>query len=82
MMMMPAERFRQILNVRKLAGLRRIGKVRCKLRQLASGGRITGVLRGLGRVGQIRRDLLCDLLILRRVRLLNLLKLAQQLGER
>ena len=78
---MAAESFGQILNTGKLAATGSIGEVRPELVQFV--GRI-GVSLGLRRlcgVMQVRRDMLGDLLILRRVVLLKLLERAQRLGK-
>lgn len=64
---------RQILDVRKLVVLRCIGEVRRKLVQLVRRRRVSVLLSGLGRVLQIGSDLLGDLLVLGRIRLLKLL---------
>ena len=64
---------RQILDVRKLVVLRCIGEVRRKLIQLVRRRRVSVLLSGLGGVLQIGGDLLGDLLVLGRIRLLKLL---------
>ena len=84
MMVMPTARdgLGQILNIGQLAGLGGIGEVRRQGAELVRRGRIAVRLGGLGRILQVRGDLLCDLLVLRRIRLLKLLEDAHQLGER
>ncbi len=81
MVMTAPNRLRQILNVRKLPGLRGIREVRRKLGELIRRCRIPARLGSLGSALQVRRDLLSDLLVLGWVRLLKLLEFAQQLGE-
>ena len=81
MVMMAADRLGQILDVGELAGLRGVRKIGGKLVEL---GRRCGVAIRLGSLGgalQIRGDLLGNLLVLGRVRLLQLLERAHQLGE-
>lgn len=67
---MPADRFGQILNIRQLACLRGVGKVRRQLAQLIGLRRVPGLLGRTRSRLQIRRDLLRHLLILRRIGLL------------
>ena len=85
MMVMPAttpHRLRQVLNIRELAALRCAREVRRELIELVRRCRVTGRCGSLGGARQVRRDLLGDLPVLGRVRLLKLLKRAHQLGER
>jgi hypothetical protein len=77
----PADRRRKILDIGELAALRGIGEVRRKLGELSRRCGIAVRRSGLGSGLQVRRDLLRDLLILGWVRLLQLLKGAQQLSE-
>jgi len=79
---MPAYRLCQILDVRKLIGLRCLGEVFRELGQLAGRGAVALRLSRLGRTLQIGGDLLSDLLILGRIGLLKLLKFTEHLGER
>ena len=72
---------RQILDVGELAAGRGGVEVRRKLVQLSRLGRIPLRLGGLGGGRQIRGDLLGNLRVLGRVRLLKLLERAHQLGE-
>ena len=81
-MMMGARRLRQILDVGDLAALRGAAEIARKLGELVRRRRIALRRGGLGRGFQICRDLLGDLLVLSRVRLLKLLEHAHQLGER
>src|ERR1035438_2650138 len=79
--MMTADRLRQILHIGELAALGGARKVVGKLRELGRRRGIAGrrsVLRGCLEVGS---DLRRDLLVLGRVRLLQLLKLTHQLSE-
>lgn len=81
MMMMPRGRLSQILDVGELAAGGGVREVCCQLVELAGRSRVAV---GLGRLSgalQVRGDLLCDLLILGRVRLLQLLQCTQQLSE-
>lgn len=73
---------RQILHVGKLAALRGGGEILRKLAELGRLGRIAFGRGGLGGRLQIRGNLLGDLLVLGRVRLLELLQRAHQLSER
>jgi len=85
MMVMPtaaADRLRQILNVRELAALRGAVKIGRKLGQLSGCRRIALSRGALGRTLQVGGDLLGDLLVFGRVRLLQLLKGTHQLRER
>jgi hypothetical protein len=78
----PAHGLRQILHVGELAAFRGVAEIRRQLVQLARGRGISarcGRLRGALQVG---RNLLRHLRILGRVRLLELLERAHQLGER
>ena len=79
---MPACRLSQALDVGELSGLRGVGKVCRKLVELIGQRCVPAGLGSLRGAFQIRRDLLSDLLILRRVRLLELLKFAQEFGDR
>ncbi len=81
MTVMAADRLGQILQIRELAVLRRIREIRGQLVELARGGRIAVCLGSLRGRFEIRRNLLRHLLILRRVRLLQLLEGAGYLGE-
>lgn len=74
--------FGQILDARELAGLRRRSEVRRELAELFRRRRITVGGGSLGGCLQVHGDLLGDLLVLARVRLLKLLQRAQHLGER
>jgi len=81
--MMPAAGgLTQILNIRKLARLRRVLKIGRKLTELIGLCRVPIGLRRLGSILKIRRDLRCHLLILRRILLLELLETAKQLSQR
>src|ERR1035437_9269158 len=80
-MMMAAERLRQILHVRELAALGCARKVVRKLRQLGRLGSIAGRRGGLRGGLEVRGDLLRDLLVLGWVCLLQLLELTHQLSE-
>jgi len=82
MMVMAAESLRQILDVWKLPILRGARKIAGQLVQLVGRRRISLRLGGLGGALQIGRDLLGDLLILTRVRLLKLLQRVHHLDER
>ena len=83
MMMAPAaDGLRQIRNVGKLATLRRSGEIRGELGELVGRGGIPVGGRGLCSTLQIAGDLLGDLLIFCRGRLLQLLQSAEQLRER
>ena len=82
MVMASAEGLRQVRNVGKLASLRRVGEIRGELRELVGRRRIAVGGRSLGGALQIGGDLLCDLLIFGRIRLLQLLQSAQQLRKR
>ena len=82
MMVMAAGRLSQILDVGELAAGRGVREVRSKLVELARCCRIAVRLRRLRSAFEIRGDLLGNLLILGRVRLLELLERAQQLRER
>jgi len=81
-MMMAANSLAQILNIRKLAGLRRALKIGRELAKLAGLRRIAIGLRRIGRGLEVGGDLRGNLLILRRILLLQLLQIAQQLGQR
>ena len=78
----PTHGFGQILDVGELAALRRVGEVRRKLVELIRGCSVAIQGSGLSGILQVGGDLLRDLLILDRVRLLDLLECAQQLCER
>jgi len=64
MMVMSTEGLREVLSARKLAALRGLGKVRCKLVEFACGGRVALRCGGFGGVLQIRGNLRRHLLIL------------------
>ena len=82
MVMVATEGLSQILNVGELTAVRRVGEVCRELAELVRRCRVAVRLgRFSGRL-QVRGDLLGDLLILGRVRLLKLLKRAEQAGER
>ena len=72
-MMVSTKGLSQILNIGELAALRGLREVGRHLVELARRRRIAVSLRCLGSALQIRSDLLGHLLILRRIRLLNLL---------
>ena len=80
-MMMAADRLRQILHIGKLAALGGARKVVRKLRQLGRLGGIAGRRGGLSGGLKIGGDLPRDLLVLGWVRLLQLLELTHQLSE-
>ena len=61
---------RKILQIRQLAALGRRGKIVCKLRQLTCRAAVSLRLRGLCGGLQIRRNLLGDLRVFSRIRLL------------
>jgi len=82
MMVKATHRLSQILDVGELAALRGVREVRRKLVEVVRRRRIAVRLGSLGSALQVRRDLLCDLLVLGRVRLLKLLERVQQMGER
>jgi hypothetical protein len=82
MVMATADRLRQILDVGKLAGFRCVGEVRGELVELIGGGRVAVVARGLRGGLEVGRNLTGKLLILSRIRLLELLERAQHLGQR
>jgi len=69
----PAHCLSQVLHIGHLAALRGLREVGRHLVELARRRRIAVSLRCLGSALQIRSDLLGHLLILRRIRLLNLL---------
>lgn len=75
-MMMAACGLRQILEIGHLAALRGCREVCCKLTELIRCRRIAVCLGRLGGALQVLRDLLGDLLILRWIRLLELLERA------
>ena len=75
--MMPAYRLTQALGFGELSGLRGIAEVCSKLVELISRRCVSAGLGRLCSAFQIRRDLFGDLLILRRIRLLELLEFAQ-----
>lgn len=68
-----SDRLREILHVRKLPAARRVLEILRKLRQLAGQCRIAARCRGLRSGLQIVGYLQSDLLILRRIRLLQFL---------
>lgn len=80
-MVASADRLRQILDAGELAALGGVGEVGGELIELVGRGSIAVRLGGLGRALQIGGDLLRNLLIFRRVGLLELLQLAHHLGE-
>ena len=80
-MMMAAHRPRHVLHGRELAALGGARKVVRKLRQLGCLGSIAGRRGGLSGGLEVRGDLLRDLLVLGRVRLLQFLELTHQLSE-
>ena len=82
MVMASTDRFRQILHIGELAAARRVVKVGGKLVELVGRGCISLRLGGLGGDLEVGSDLLRDLLILRRVGLLQLLERGQHLGKR
>ena len=82
MMAAAADGLRQVRNVGKLAALRRGGEIAGELGELTGRGRIPVGGCSLGGGLQIGGDLLGDLLIFGRIRLLQLLQSAQQLRER
>jgi hypothetical protein len=73
---------RQILQIGKLPGTGGVGEIGSELAKLVGLRRITVCLRRLRGTLQIRRDLLRQLLIFRRVLLLHLLQGAHQLRKR
>lgn len=81
MMVMAADCLGKILDVGELPALRGVGEVSGKLVELARRRRVAGRRRSLGGVLQIDSDLLGDLLVLGRVRLLQLLERAQHLRK-
>lgn len=80
MVVAAADRLREILDVWQLPGLRGGGEIRRELVELAGRGRIAGRLGRLGGALQVGGDLRGYLLILRGVRLLQLLQGVQELG--
>ena len=80
-MVMTRGRLRQILEVGELTAGRGVGEVSRQLIELVGGYRVAVRLRGLSVALEVGRDLLCDLLVLGRIRLLQLLQLADQLSE-
>ncbi len=72
----------QILEIWELAVLRGVCEVRRKLAELARRRRIAVRLGRLNGGLQVGGNLLCDLLILTRIRVLKLLELLDQLCER
>ncbi len=81
MMVMTRSGLRQILKVGELTADRGVGEVRRQLVELTGGRRVAVRLSGLSGALEVRRDLLRDLLVFGRVRLLKLLQLADQLRE-
>lgn len=81
MMMVAADRLRQVLDIGELAALGGVLEVGGELVKLGSRRRIAVRCGGLGGALQIGGDLLRDLLILGRIRLLELLESAHQLSE-
>jgi len=77
-----ADRLRQVRHVGELTACRSVGKVRRQRVELRRRRRIAIRCRGAGGALQVGGDLLGDLLVLRRVRLLQLLQRAHQLRER
>lgn len=73
---------REIRDIGELAAGRGVSEVGRECGELARRGRIPVVLSGLGGGLQIRSNLLRNLRVLGRIRLLKLLERAQQLGER
>ena len=82
MMASAADGLRQVRNVGKLPALARGGEIRGELGELVGRGRIPVRGRGLRSILQIGGDLLGDLLIFSRIRLLQLLQSAEQLRKR
>ena len=82
MVMARADRLRQILHIRELSALRGAGEVRRQLIELRGLRRIAVRSGGLRGAFQVRRDLLRDLLVLGRIRMLKLLQRAHHLSER
>lgn len=72
----------QILDIGKLARGRGVREIGSQLVELSRGRRIALRLGSLGGALQVGGDLLGNLLILGRIRLLELLERAHQLGER
>ena len=72
MMVMSRGRLSQVQNVGELAAGRGVRKVRRELIELVGHGRIAVGLGGLGGGLQVGGDLLCNLLVLGRIRLLQL----------
>lgn len=77
-----ADRLCQIRHVGELAALRGVGKIGRQRVELSGCRRIAVGGRSLRRILQVGGDLLGDLLVLGRVRLLQLLQLAHELRER
>ena len=83
MVMAPAaDRLRQIRDIGELAALRGVREIRRELGELGGRRRIAVRGSGFGGILQVGGDLLGDLLVLGRVRLLQLLQRAHQLRER
>ena len=80
-MMTAAHGLREILDIGELTALRGVGEVRSKLAQLARGRGIATRCGSLGGALQVSSDLLRNLCVLSRIRLLKLLQRVQQLGE-
>ena len=82
MMMMAADRLRQILDAGELAALGGARKIGGELVELGRRRGIAGRRRGLSGALQVGGDLLGNLRVLGRVRLLKLLEFSQHLRER
>ncbi len=76
-----ADSLRQILYVGQLATRRSVRKVAREMRELVRRSRIAVRLCSLGGAGQVRGDLLSNLLVLGWARLLKLLERTQHLAE-
>jgi hypothetical protein len=82
MVMAAADRLSQVRYVGQLAALAGVAKIRRELSELGGGRGISVRCRGFRCALQVGGNLLGDLLVLGRVRLLQLLQLAHNLGER